>query len=247
MAEEQAEYREVEASDVVRASEEEKSAVARSDPGYIFWEEVDGLDVGRCPTFVKLTDQQQQFVLHLVAGQHFFNVRAAALAAGYGVTSARRVMKNARVRAAVREVMACVGVRPERVLFKIVQYAAGVDVADLEPYLQGEASLAQLRARGVNTRAVKKARRTVERDGSEHFLVECFDPGPFLQQLVRILGMGGEDSMHLRVSHELDLSGMGSEDLSRLEHALSRRREGEGGDGQGASSSSSSVPTEPVW
>ena len=67
---------------------------------------------------------------------------------------------------------------------------------------------------------MKKAHRTVERDGSEHFTLEIIDPMPALKELVRILGLITEK--HGRtVKGGLDLTSMSHEELDRLEHALS--------------------------
>jgi hypothetical protein len=62
-------------------------------------------------------------------------------------------------------------------------------MTDFEPYLQGEKTLGQLRQDGVNTRLVRKARRTIEKDGTEHFTLVLADPMPAMKELVRIFGL----------------------------------------------------------
>ena len=66
---------------------------------------------------------------------------------------------------------------------------------------------------------MKKAHRTVERDGSEHFTLEIVDPMPALKELVRILGLITEKHEHT-VKGGLDLTNMSDEELERLQHAL---------------------------
>ncbi len=100
-----------------------------------------------------------------------------------------KLLKRPKVQAALSEVMCHLGMTPEWIKCLIMEIAAGADMADFEPYLQGEKMLGQLRQDGVNTRFVRKARRTVEKDGSEHFTLVLADPMPALKELVRIYGL----------------------------------------------------------
>jgi len=234
---------------------------------YIFHEDIEGLDVERCPRFFRLPERPQQFIL-----QYLFGLRPQNAAYAYSVAyepkggdgqgqygGAYRVLKSSRVRSALLEVLAAVGIKRERVQLMIARQAIGGDIADFEPYLSGKMDLRQLRNRGVNTRALKKARRTVEKDGSQHYLIELYDPLPALQTLAKILGMTSEQ-MDVKVSGGLDYSGMSEEELRKLEHATAARlalrkqmedgASGNGGNGRGLAPANTDVltgTTEPKW
>jgi len=130
-----------------------------------------------------------------------------------------KLLKHPQVQAPLSEVMCVLGMTPEWIKCLIMEIAAGADMADFEPYLQGEKTLGQLRQDGVNTRLVRKARRTVEKDGGEHFTLVLAAPMPALKELVRIFGLITE-------KHEYTLRGglalerLSGDELRRLEHAL---------------------------
>jgi hypothetical protein len=237
---------------------------------YIFHEDIDGLSRDTCPRFFKLPELHQQFVLHLCVGRRP-GVISAAYRAAYEkddreqVPQAYQLLRSSKVRAAVKEVMGVCGVSPEWVKFQLLRDAAGADIADFEPYLDGLTSLRKLRAKGVNTRAVKKARRTVEKDGSKHYLIELSDRMPALHELVRITGLA-TDQIDVKMSGGLDYSGMSEEELRKLEHATAARlalrkhlENGEGGNDRRLGIADAVIPsggvgvdvltgtTEPKW
>jgi len=225
--------------------------------GYIFVEEIEGLTGERCPRFFGLRQEEQQFVLHLITGHKRFNITAAYRAAyepdedaARDRVSGYRLMQKSGVRQAVREVMGILGVGREWVMFQIARYAAGIDVADLEPYLTGDKTLKELRRAGVNTRAIKKARRTVEKDGSRHYLVEVTDPLPALHELVRVLGMA-TDQVDVKMTSEVDFGKLSEEELRRLEHAtaarLVQKKAAEVGAGDDGAVNALTRTTEPAW
>ena len=66
---------------------------------------------------------------------------------------------------------------------------------------------------------MRKARRTVEKDGGEHFSLVLADPMPAIKELVKILGLITEKHEHT-VRGGLSLEKMSDDELRRLEHAL---------------------------
>ena len=137
------------------------------------------------------------------------------LRAGVG----HKLLKHPKVQAALSEVMCHLGMTPEWIKSLIMEIAAGADMADFEPYLKGEKTLEELRRDGVNTRLVRKARRTAEKDGSEHFNLVLADPMPALKELVRILGLITEKHEHT-IKGGLGLEKMSDDELRRLAHAM---------------------------
>jgi hypothetical protein len=116
--------------------------------------------------------------------------------------------------------MCVLGMTPEWIKSQIMEIAAGADMGDFGPYLQGEKTLDELRRDGVNTRLVHKTRRTIEKDGSEHFTLVPADPMPALKELVRILGLITEKHEHT-VRGGLSLERLSDDELRR--HILLRQ------------------------
>ena len=111
----------------------------------------DFTDRKQYPHFNKLLPRQQQFVLNLVGSEDRFNVTDAYRRAGYKSKNPQKtgvghkLLKRPKVQAALSEVMCHLGMTPEWIECLIMEIAAGADMADFEPYLQGEKMLGQLR------------------------------------------------------------------------------------------------------
>jgi hypothetical protein len=85
----------------------------------------------------------------------------------------KRYLTRSGVRAWLKARIVAAGVDPMLSLVRIAQIASG-DLADLEDVLDGKMSLKEARAAGVNTRLVKKMKKTrhVGKDGDETQSVE---------------------------------------------------------------------------
>lgn len=113
----------------------------------------------------------------------------------------------------------------------------GADVGDFQPFLQGQASLAGLRARGVNTRMVKKVTIRRGEDGSESRSVELRHGGEALDRIAdRTVGKPSQFISVARVERDPltimhDLAGLLASDPTLL--AEMRAELGEFADGLG--------------
>ena len=178
------------------------------------------------PAFWSLNLRQQTFVMNYVGGPTRFNATQSYIAAGY--TSRGRLAShtacllkaNPKVAAAIHELMSIAGLTEDWIKARVGELAAGVDIADVEPYVQGTKSLVDLRNEGVNTLAIAKARVMRDRDGHEQRAVELHDPMPALREAARLVGLGGSQN-RLDVNVSVDFKGMGTEELKRLERAIS--------------------------
>jgi len=177
------------------------------------------------PAFWSLNLRQQCFVINYVGGPTRFNATQSYRAAGYADTKqiggcAFALKRRPHVAAAIQELMTVSGLTEDWIKTRVGEIAAGLDIADMEPYVNGEKSLQDLRNDGVNTLAIAKTRVTRERDGSQHRSVEMHDPLPALREAARLAGIGGERS-RVDVNITMDFKGYGTEELKRLEHAIS--------------------------
>lgn len=135
-----------------------------------------------------LTGKQQAFVAAYLSNG--FNATRAAVEAGYAPGSAHvegsRLLRNAKVQTAIVSAFQEKGVSPETIQILLSSIAFDADIADFEPWINGEKALDQLRTEGVDTRAVKSA--TVNpRTGSRK--IELHDRLASLKELGRILGL----------------------------------------------------------
>ncbi|MDD4888709.1 MAG: terminase small subunit [Phycisphaerae bacterium] len=139
-----------------------------------------------------LTPRRRQFVNHyLAAGRPtYLNATQAAVAAGFGPKTARqaghRLLTNVDISAAVDARLARCGITTDRLLRELAAHAFEGDAADFEPFVDGSATLGELRSRGVNTRLVKKARVAV-RQGTVSRAVELVDAHTAIRELLRVL------------------------------------------------------------
>ena len=182
-------------------------------------------DKEQFPSFWKLSLKQRQFVLNFLIGPTRFNATKSAQAAGYaGRTHVAAYMLRHRpcVDAAIRELTAVMGLTPDFIKTRLGEIAAGVDMADMEDYIQGKASLGDLREKGVNTLALRRIQKTVEKDGTEHVVVEARDPIPALREAAKIAGLV-KDSHEFNVN--LNFGGMSVDELKRYEHAIAAAEE----------------------
>ena len=135
-----------------------------------------------------LTGKQQAFVAAYLSNG--FNATKAAVEAGYAPDSAHvegsRLLRNAKVQAAIASAFQEKGVAPETIQILLSSIAFDADIADFEPWINGEKTLDQLRAEGVDTRAVKSA--TVN-PRTESRKIELHDRLASLKELGRILGL----------------------------------------------------------
>ena len=91
------------------------------------------------------------------------------------------------------------------------------DIAGFEPYIEGQKTLEQLRADGMDTRAVKSAT-----DSPRGRRIELHNRLSALREFGRILGLVTiKHEITQKVKSGLDLKNMTEEELERLAYALS--------------------------
>jgi phage terminase small subunit len=109
-----------------------------------------------------LKPQWERFIsLYFANG---FNGMAAARDAGYAEpynAAAWTLLQKEAVQSEIKKRMDAEGISAERIIGAIAQIALGGDVADIEPYLNGEMTLKALRDSGVDTRLIKSVTRKV--------------------------------------------------------------------------------------
>jgi uncharacterized membrane-anchored protein len=142
-----------------------------------------------------------------------------------------------------------IGLTPAFVKMRIGTIAQGVDLADIEPYINGSTNeetgkpwtLNDLRDAGVNTAALRKIKPT--KDGVE---VEVADPMPALREIARVLGMGADVTMDINVRAMVfgDLTGLSDEALRMLHHAA--RKTDDDGNGNGGGRAVIGVPADKI-
>lgn len=138
----------------------------------------------------KLTGKQRAFVLSYL--DNGFNAHQAALAAGYSAKTARRTasenLSKPDIRAAIEVLLDAKGLTPEKIKVRMAEIAFSGDLADFEPFLSGDKSLAELKAAGVPTHLLRSARVSPTAHGVTRSIELC-DPQRALDMLAKILGM----------------------------------------------------------
>jgi len=163
--------------------------------------------------FSSLPPQHKKFVL---AYLKHFNATQAYIDAGYDVSTREsamahgsRLVGKGKVRAAIADLIDSFGATPSRITEWLLEIAAGCDMADFEGVLEGE-RLEDARAKGLNTRSVKKIRRVRRMDGKgedafpvEDTTIELYDRLEAIEKLGRIRAMFTDKLKH---EGEIDLS-----------------------------------------
>lgn len=171
-----------------------------------------------------LTGKQQTFVAAYLSNG--FNATRAAVEAGYAPDSAHvegcRLLRNAKVAGAIARTFQDKGIAPETVQILLGSVAFDADITDFEAWIKGEKTLEQLRAEGVDTRAVKTAT-----DSPKGRRIELHDRLAALKELGRILGLvTSKYEITKKLRSESDLKNMTDEELERLAFTLAPQPEG---------------------
>ena len=85
------------------------------------------------------------------------------------------------------------GLDRDRALQEIAGWVYDIDIADYEPYLTGELTLAELRDAGVNTKAITKASATTDGAGGVTRSVELIAKAPVMRDLLKAQGAFDHD------------------------------------------------------
>jgi phage terminase small subunit len=190
----------------------------------------------RKSAFQALTTKRQLFVLKYLEG---YNATKAYLEAGYRPVAARscasRLLTNANIQAAIREMHEAHGVGAEPVRMAVAKIALGSDISDFEEYLSGEKTLSQLRDEGADTslihRAVETTRELVDGRKTTRREIRMYDRLTALGLLVRVLGLVFEGRTHSgkiegngeagkQFFSDESLKAMSEDELKRLAYAL---------------------------
>ena len=167
----------------------------------------------------KLTKKQQTFVASYLSNG--FNATRAAIEAGYSRKSAYSIgsenLRKPEIAAAIAEGFEERGITPALCKVILGEVACDTDMADFEPWLQGKKTLAQLRAKGVNTSLVKAARITETGTRS----IELHDRLAAVRELNRVLGIVVKNrEARDSVEAASDYRDMSDEQLGREAHAI---------------------------
>lgn len=112
------------------------------------------------------------------------------------------------------------GITRERIKIEIAQIAFGADLADVEPYLNGEKSLVELREEGFDTRLVKSASVTPNLHGTAR-KVELHDRLAALEKLARIRKLvDGDSAPPIVATVRIDVLTTLTAMLNRMEAAI---------------------------
>jgi len=114
-----------------------------------------------------------QFVLELLGNG--FNVARAAEAIGYTMPWASTLMAMPETRRAIRIALDQHAVRADAIIKGMMEVALDMDLADFQDVVDGRETLPQARARGVNTKFVRKIRPVVNKDGLHGYAIELED------------------------------------------------------------------------
>jgi hypothetical protein len=174
--------------------------------------------------FWSLAPKQMQFVLHFTAGAFRGNMTASYHAAGYRAAGrsangcASILRHNPKVAAAIKELMSAAGLTPDFISEKILQQTAGVDAADIQPFLDGDKTLAELRDDGVNTAALDEVQITHDAKGNIIRRAKAANPIQLLRLAADVAGMVRQQKTVTHL-HRLDLANCSPEQLKRIAHA----------------------------
>lgn len=172
--------------------------------------------------FDRLSDKHQAFVAAYCTNG--FNWTQAALEAGYAESTARdqahRMLRRPDIAAAIKARMAADGITPERITVALANIAFDqtADLADYEPFLQGEATLKELREQGVSTHLLTEASIRPTKYGTTR-TVTLESRLAALKELVRVLGMASET-----VRHEMPVDQVDPEQRDAFEQRLAVAR-----------------------
>lgn len=153
-----------------------------------------------------LRPREQAF---LVEYMREYDAAAAAIAVGYPADIAQRqggaILRRPRVRAALTEELGAHGITRDVLVTLAKQMLYRLDMADFEPYLDGQETLAQLRRKGVPTSLIRRASKGKSR------AIEVPDKLAILERLAKLIGADQE-------THNVNISGpnAGDEALDAL-------------------------------
>ena len=175
------------------------------------------------PLFWALRDKQQQFVLHYCRGPHRGVTTACYKAAGYKMgkypgQAAYHLRHTASIEAAIQEIKHSAGLSPDFIVEKILEQTNAPDMADLEPFFNGEKSLDQLRNEGVNTAALQKVQISTDGKGNVTRRAEIANRAQMLRLGADATGM---IKQRREVEHKLtlDFANMTPDQVWRVAHA----------------------------
>lgn len=94
-----------------------------------------------------------------------FNAKKAVLEAGYSPKGARTqasiLLNHPILRKIIDERLAIRGCNRDRILALLASLSFDADMADFEPWIEGEMTLAELRQRGIRTKLLKHCKRRI--------------------------------------------------------------------------------------
>lgn len=110
----------------------------------------------------KLNARQTQFVINYLT---CFNATKAAAASGYSPKTCHvqgsHLVRLPKVAFAIQDLLEGVGLSRDRLFKHLGKLVYGIDIADYEPWLEGEESLQELRGRGIDTSMLENATHSV--------------------------------------------------------------------------------------
>ena len=160
----------------------------------------------------KLTLKQQAFICAYL--QNGFNATKAAKTAGYSDESAystgAKNLTKAVIAAEISRRLDSEGITPEKIKVRMAEIAFGGDVSEMEAYLDGTSTLAEMKADGVKTQLIKsvscKTSTSVSAKGNEYTIenrkVDMYSSLEALDKLARVYAMFQDKVQH---SGQLDI------------------------------------------
>jgi hypothetical protein len=169
------------------------------------------------------------------------NGAEAARRAGYsrrrGRQTARELLRKRDILARVREIRRSAMERAievlgaERLKQALSQLVRPTSLADFEPWIRGERTLAELRDEGVPVQLVRRAIVREGRKGRVRRELDLWDQRPIIETLGKFIGAlsdGGKTQQYMHVHETLAVLGMSVDDLRTLGPDELRRLEDAG-------------------
>jgi hypothetical protein len=181
-----------------------KATPPAPEPG-VLWEPLTHRCGDDCRTLAQrlgafgLSHRESSFLTHYLGNGG--NGTAAAIAAGYAPKSAAnaayRLLRNDEISRALSAMESADIAQIESLRRRAAEIAVHGDLADFQPFLDGEKTLAELRAEGVNTALVRRATVKLCPGGAVSRTIELYDALTALRRLMPqvIVGrvLGGEE------------------------------------------------------
>ena len=161
-----------------------------------------------------LNSEQQRFVMNMLRGDTPPNAyRHAGYSSKKPWSEAWALRRHPYVRAALDELGYVAGVAKAEIIEQLRSMLDGCDLADFEPWIRGEKSLAELRDEGVPTHVLSRLHIYVGGDGRS---LQREDRLATLKMLSELLGYNAPTKSEVALTGAVEVGGMSDDRLREL-------------------------------